>query len=89
MVKNLKMNDGCRNRRNARAIALAEKLHPTSYKLHVTPKWLKKQYDKMKKILPFTFLLTYKMTGHMEKEKNLMLQMWTGLRPQMRCQEKI
>ena len=34
----------------------------------------------MKKILPLTFLITYKMTGYMEKEKNLMFQMRTSLR---------
>ena len=32
----------------------------------------------MKKILPLTFLLTYKMNGYMEKEKKLMFQMRTS-----------
>ena len=43
----------------------------------------------MKKILPLTFLLTYKITGYMEKEKNLMFQMRTCLRPRIRCQKKV
>ena len=44
---------------------------------------------KMKKILPLTFQLTYKRTGFMEKEKNLMFQMGTCLRPQIRYQQKL
>ena len=43
----------------------------------------------MKNNLPLTFLLTYKVTGYIEKEKNLMFQMRTCLHPQIRCQEKL
>ena len=45
--------------------------------------------SKMKKILPLTFQLTYKTTGYMEKEKNLMFQMGTCLHPWIRYQEKL
>ena len=40
-------------------------------------------------IKPLTFLLTYKITGYKEKEKNLMFQMRTCLRPRIRCQDKL
>ena len=53
MVKTPEMNDGCRNRRYARAISISWKVW-TQYPHE-------KQYGKMKKILPLTFLLTYKM----------------------------
>ena len=76
------MNDGCRNRRYARAIALAEKFE------HNT-RMIEKIVWQGEKILPLTFLLTYKMTGYMEKEKNLMFQMRTCLRPRIRYQEKL
>ena len=76
------MNDGYRNRRYARAIALPEKFERNTC-------MIEKIVRKMKKILPLTFLLTYKMTGYMEKEKNLMFQMRTCLRPRIRCQEKL
>ena len=35
------------------------------------------------------FQLTYKTTGYMEKEKNLMFQMGICLRPQIRYQQKL
>ena len=43
----------------------------------------------MKRILPLTFLLTYKMPEYMEKENNLMFQMRTCLLLRIRCQEKL
>ena len=82
-VKTREMNDGCRYKKYAYAIALAKK-----FELNARI-WLKKQYGKMKKILPLTFLLTYTMTGYMEKEKILMLQMKTCLPPRIICQEKL
>ena len=45
--------------------------------------------SKMKKILTLRFQLTYKTTGYMEKEKNLMFQMGICLRPQIRYQQKL
>ena len=56
------MNHGCRNRRYARAITLAQKFEGNTC-------MIEKTVCKMKKILPVTFLLTYKMTGYMEKKK--------------------
>ena len=43
----------------------------------------------MKKILPLKFQLTYKMTVYMKKEKHLMIQMRTCLRPRIRSQEQL
>ena len=54
------MNGGCRNRRHARAIALAEKFE-------LNARMIEKTVWQDEKILPLTFLLTYKMTGYMEK----------------------
>ena len=56
------MNHGCHNRRYARAITLAQKFEGNTCVIEKT-------VSKMKKILPVTFLLTYKMTGYMEKKK--------------------
>ena len=76
------MNGGCRNRRHARAIALAEKFE-------LNARMIEKTVWQDEKILPLTFLLTYKMTGYMEKQKKLMCQMRTCFRPQIRCQDKL
>ena len=56
------MNHGCHNRRYARAITLAQKFEGNTC-------MIEKTVCKMKKILPVTFLLIYKMTGYMEKKK--------------------
>ena len=84
-VKTPEMNDGCRNRSYARATALAEKFERNT---RMTEKavW---QDEKGFTVDQLTFLLNYKMTGYMEKEKNLMFQMRTCLRPRIRCQEKL
>ena len=74
-VKPCEMNDWCRNRRYAYVIALAEKFERNTRMIG--------KYSKRKKILPLAFLLSYKMTGYMEKEKNLMLEIRTCLRPQI------
>ena len=75
------MNDWCRDRRYACIIALAEQFEHNTHMIE--------QYGNLKKILLLTFLLTYKMTGYMEKEKNLMFQMRTCLHPRIRCQEEL
>ena len=79
------MNDGRRNRRYAHAIGLAKKFERNT---RMTEKavW---QDEKGFSVDQLTFLLNYKMTGYMEKEKNLMFQMRTCLRPRIRCQEKL
>ena len=77
------MNGGYRNRRHALAIALAEKFERNA-------RMIEKTVWQNEKILPLTFLFTYKMAGYMEKQKKLMCQMRTfRFRPRIRCQEKL
>ena len=71
------MNDECRNRKYARAIKLAEKFERNTRMIEKTV-W---QDEK-----DFTL---GKMIAYMEKEKNLMFQIRTCLRPRVRCQEKL
>ena len=68
------MNDGCRNRRYACAIAFGEKFE------HNTRMIIKTVWQEEK---DFTLVVLVK------KEKNLMFQMRTCLRPRIKYQEKL
>ena len=79
------MNDGCRNRRYAHAIAWTEKFERNTRMIEITV-W----YDEEDFTLDVHVnLQNVNLTGYMEKEKTLMFQMRTCLRPQIRCEEKL
>ena len=79
-VKPPKMNDGCRNRRYARAITLAEKFERNTRMTEKTV-W---QDEK-----DFTLDVPVNLQNDRVYGKNLMFQMRTCLRPRIRFQENL
>ena len=76
------MNDGCRNRRYARAIALAEKFERNT-------RMIKKRVWQDEKDFIFDVAVKLQNKRVYGKEKNLTFQMRTFLLPRIRCQEKL
>ena len=81
-VKTPEMNDGCRNRRYAHVIALAEKLERNARMIENTVWQDEKEFA-------LDVPINLQNDGVYGKEKNLMFQMRTCLRPRIRCQEKL
>ena len=81
-IKISEINDGCRNRRYARAIALAEKFERNA-------RMIKKPVWKDEKDFTLDVPVNLQNKRVYGKEKNLMFQMRTFLLPRIRCQEKL
>ena len=77
------MNDGCRNRRYTRIIALAEKFEHNTHMIE------KRVLQDEKDFTPDVPINLQNGQLYGKGKKNLIFQMRTCLRPQIRCQEKL